>query len=202
MKISHLYVPGMISLLVLLPLTLYQFTERLIPKPERTLEITWYTPDMPDYYGMHAPQKRNYIPINLTGNEADDNTKIHFARRHVRNMIASYDTLTGVHIHFHDKSKYELFIRILEVCDRKDTLQYTAYENDFWIFNAVQNKQPEELKFRFVCGTSYMKWVKAADNKIDWVGYVYDRLPYFLFVSSAFVVLGVLGIRKAVKQKL
>jgi hypothetical protein len=192
----------MISLLVLLPLTLYQLSERLMPTKERILEVTWYDPDAKDDHRMQSPQRRSYTPINLTGNEADDSTKIHFARHHVLSMIATYDTLTGVHIHFHDKSKYESFIRILEVCDGKDTLRYSAYENDFWIFNAVPNKQPEEFKFPFVCGTSYMRLAMSEDNKINWDRYIYDRLPYFLFALCAFTILSVLGIRKALMRKL
>jgi hypothetical protein len=151
MKRLLIYTPGVLSLLLLFPLLLNQLHQWGIFKKERVLEVTWHDPTLSQRFPsvkLFTIPTRDYTTINLTGDSADD-VKIEYAKVLVNEMLAKFDTINGVRIHFEDAAKYDTFVKVLNFCNRHHRLGYAPYESDFWIFNRISSEENLTL---FLCG--------------------------------------------------
>jgi hypothetical protein len=148
MKKIKVYIPGILSLLLLFPLIMYQLLARGYLNKNYVLEVTWYSPEISDANGQKFPVERNYTTINLTGNARNDKITVAYAKLLITEMLTEFDTTKGLHLHFADTAKYESFIEVLDFCDQQQTLSYAPNNSDFWIFNKVKNEQQKKMLFR------------------------------------------------------
>lgn len=150
----RIYVPGLISLVLLLPLTLFQLDQYGAFERAHVLEVNWYSPEHRRPYDLPFPPARQYQVFTLNGNEKDDKLKLAFVQLTVRKMLAMYDTVNGIRIHFTDTARYESFVRVLDICMRENALIYTPYKNDVWILNQIRNEEERKRISYWTCGTS------------------------------------------------
>lgn len=129
------YCPGMISL-VLLPLMcvvfLYRrgvFKEyRIIPVWRITREF--YEPPQNNSIIFVRPPDRQNTNIILDDHEADAELKLDYAQRILQNIVNEQDTTRGVYFKFTDRSKYRVFVRVLEICKMERLNSFVTLEND------------------------------------------------------------------------
>jgi hypothetical protein len=191
------YAAGSISL-VLLPLlcVLYLVCYRHAFDRARVIEITWWNENLAyDLAGDHPLKKRIYTDINLTDNDDENKVKLDFARLAIRQLIATNDTVRGIHFHFDDNSKYWVFIRALDICAIEKAKFYVAKDNDMWVFNFIPKPIPTEKAHYFFCGTGLMTKVINIDKTgveatIDNIMTLAKKfpLPVLLFGMMIFLV--------------
>jgi hypothetical protein len=154
--VSDLYVPGFISLLLLLPLSTDQLLHHPALQKQYTLEVNYYDPTDLRPEPVPFPPARDYFAIDIAGDIKEDESKLREAKLTVDEMLRRRDTLKGLKIHFGPTARYESFVRAIEICSVGDSLTYTLYQDDLWIYVDDSNIEPAKPRFVFVCGTMFM----------------------------------------------
>jgi hypothetical protein len=195
MKKPKFYVPGLLSLCVLFPLLMYKLSQWGIFHKDYVLEVMWYNPIATPYSHVSPLPSRNYTLINLTGEAADDNIKIQYAKLLVKEMVHQFDTTRGVRIHFADTAKYESFIEVLDFCSQQDALGYAPHENDFWIFNRFKGEEEKNLGWLGSCIVYTPINTGEEKNEMAWA-YAYTFDKKFWPLAVLFITLSVLSFRR------
>jgi hypothetical protein len=185
MKKMRIYVPGLLSLLLLFPLLLYKLSHWGIFDREHAMEVTWYSPAIDNLYIQKFPPSKNYIDINLTGN-ATDEVKIEYAKVLLVKMVSLLDTTMRVHIIFADTAKYESLIEILNFCSQHDNLAYALYESNFWIFTRFENEEQKENMWSGSCTDMRPLEDPEAKHNFAWARFWPIGLLFILLVVFNF----------------
>jgi hypothetical protein len=90
MKKPKLYIPGLLSLLLLFPLLINQLSQWHIFERDHVLEVAWFSPTQKNGYGQGFPPAKKYAVINLTGNSTHDSIKIEYTKVLLHEMIAQF----------------------------------------------------------------------------------------------------------------
>jgi hypothetical protein len=142
-----LYVPGLLSLALLLPLCWKTINEANLFKKYRTMEVVWYDDKMQKEHPLPA---RNYTDIRLNGDATADAIKLDYSKILIREMISVGDTINAVRIHFADTSKYDSFVRALNICDAERGLNYAVSLDAITVFNQIPYPEGErEIRMLF-----------------------------------------------------
>ena len=136
------YVPGIISL-TLLPIlfiisaqkeikskTLTVLTVRLID----TIAYKSFFSCSYDSKTSFLP-KRNFVEINLTGENEKDNTKLDFARLRIREITSQNDSVNGIHFKFEDSTQYWAYVKAFDILTSEKAKRYLPINNDIWFFH-------------------------------------------------------------------
>lgn len=108
--------------------------------------------------------KRNYLYINLNGNNQEDVVKLEFAKLKIREIIKNNDAENGIHFEYLDSANYWTFVKAIDILQTESAKRYLSIDNDIWFFH----QPPDTTKIfgndnLFTCGTYY------SINKIDWL---------------------------------
>ena len=141
-----IYVPGLISLLLLFPLATFQLDKYGAFVKTRVMEVNWYSPEAVRPFDLKFPPERLYYVLTLTGNKKNDDLKLDFAEASIRKMVSRHDRINGLRLHFTDAARYESFIRALDICLREDAIRYVPYKRDIWIFNIYKAEDSKGLR--------------------------------------------------------
>ena len=141
-----LYVPGLISLLLLFPLATFQLDKYGAFEKVRVMEVNWYSPKAVRWFDVKFPPERLYYVLTLTGNKKNDDLKLDYAEASIRKLVSRHDRINGLRLHFTDAARYESFIRALDICLRQDAIRYVPYKRDIWIFNIYKHEDSKELR--------------------------------------------------------
>jgi len=153
------YTPGIISLILLPALCIWYLYDQRVFEKYNALVIVWSGPGISispnifplgnnanvqytdihfntnDVFGTYNNKDSRYFTnINFIGNIKMDELNLETAQLEIRNMITSKDTIQGVHLHFSDGSKYETWIKAIDICQRENAKLYIPHENDLWIY--------------------------------------------------------------------
>jgi hypothetical protein len=105
------------------------------------------------------PPKRDYVTIDLTGNNEHDKISLQYAHILLNRWKIAKDDMHGIQIHFGDKSKYWTLIEAINVCKAVKLDLYIPYKNNFYAFWNFHPKPIEKSIKRlspvFFCGTMY-----------------------------------------------
>lgn len=143
------YPVGLLSLALLPLLFMWTLNSYHVFDDLRVLEITWpqrFEDIHSSIYPIYKTPDRVYIDINLTGDAEEDNIKLDFAQLEIRNMIATHDTIKGVHFHFNNEAKYRSFVRAIDICKMENANRYIANRNNIWVVNTIL---PHDAKQKF-----------------------------------------------------
>lgn len=155
------YTSGLISLLLLPILCVLYLQKTKVFERLYAIELNTWTPALSECwirggYDYYIHPHRNYININLTGNEKEDKTKLDFIQLQMRDLLKNKDTVSGIHIVFSNQSKYWTLIETLNICLKEKARTYVLVGSDFWFFNYF----PKPLVIKkvdigpiFSCGT-------------------------------------------------
>lgn len=159
---SYIFFPiGLISLILLPIICIWYLNKINAFKEERCLTIAvsnkfWEELSLKEY-GFRIYPKRNYIEIDLTGNENDDNIRLNFAELEIRQFVKIQDTINGIRFHFDDTAKYWTLIRAIDICNSEGANIYNFYGNDMWVFNLPKPKQTGIAIEPMFCGLMQIK---------------------------------------------
>lgn len=143
-----LYYPtGLLSLALLPMLCMWTLKKYHVFDDLRVLVITWperFKGADSSFYPIYKTPDRVYLDINLTGNSEEDNIKLDFAQLEIRSMIATHNTIKGVHFHFSKEAKYRSFVRTINICKIENANQYIASGNNIWVLNTISLQNAEQ----------------------------------------------------------
>ncbi|WP_419699398.1 hypothetical protein [Mucilaginibacter sp. NFX135] len=164
-----IYLPGMISL-VLLPMfcLIFLFQHKAFMH-QFAMDVTMYDTSLdaklkiPGVYYPQFPPVRNYLDINLDGNDAANKTRLDFARLEIREILDSKDTHKGIRFHFGKTSKYWSYVQAHDICQIEGVPAYTQYQDDIYASYTIPQK--ESKLYTMPCGGVRVFEVKT-DQKI------------------------------------
>lgn len=67
-------------------------------------------------------------------------------------MLALFDTVNAIRVHFTDTARYESLIRLLDICNKEEVLTYAPYKDDVWIFKGIINEDERQRILSPICG--------------------------------------------------
>jgi hypothetical protein len=208
------YTSGLISLLLLPILCVLYLQKTKVFEPEYVIELNMWTPDMSDGwirggYNYYIHPQRNYINIDLTGNEKEDRTKLDFVQLQMRDLLKKKDTVSGIHIVFDNQSKYWALIETLNICLKEKARTYVLVGNEFWFFNYY----PEPVITKkvvigpiFSCGTvsiSYLQNIEEQEKQNQILQQLKETpqrlIIFYILLSTLFLFMCGVEIRKSIK---
>jgi len=150
------YSPGLISIILLPILCLFYLKSNHVFEKYGVIDITFALPDTNDIFGKIP--KRDYLEINLTGNDQEDKSKFDHAQSELRKLVYDSSGTKGVRFHFGEKAKYKTFISALNILSAENVRTYAPKDNDIWVAIPTHVKIiPDSLQLLFPinpCGTA------------------------------------------------
>ncbi len=154
------YPAGLISLILLPILCIWYLEKNRAFHKLVCLEVVYWGENHPSYYKQEfvIHPEREFVNLKLTGNERENKIKLDFAQLTIRELVATKDTVTGIHFILDDGLKYKTLIYVLDILEVENARQFVAREDDIWVFNYIPKLKPkeQELKPGFICGTPYV----------------------------------------------
>jgi hypothetical protein len=165
------YIPGVISLAII-PITFILFANRAIKQKASTvLSIVFGDTSFPKKfpqafkrYNGNFPPKRDYIDINLTGDNQTDKIKLDFAQIRIREMLTQNDSINGLHFKFEQSAQYWTFIKAVDILELENASTYMAMNNDLWFYQFP----PDKTIINWICGTLFSDDVIYLKPKVSW----------------------------------
>lgn len=127
---KNFYVPGVISLLALCPLLMYQLERWKAFERYYTIEVNWLT-SPPD---AAMTRGAGHKTVKLSGNPGDI-IKINDAKNLVRLMADHDRTMKLLRFQFTGTAKFESFVQVLAMCTSEPSLVCVLYQDDCWVYN-------------------------------------------------------------------
>ena len=98
------YTAGLISLIVLPILCIWNLDNNKALEKQYVLELLWQVNDRKDQqFDVH--HSNNFTNIYLTNADNNNKIKLDSSRLEIRNLVATNDTIKGVHFIFNNNSK-------------------------------------------------------------------------------------------------
>jgi hypothetical protein len=151
------YVPGMISLIFLLPLTIAFFSIKEVFTKYYMKEVSWMTEesmkidsikysgrDPYPMYSIHQIKKaikRKYIAIPLNGDDESNKKKLLIASELIDKLKKERDTINGMHLKFYPQTKYWAIVYALDILEVKKHQNYFWLGDDLWIYLFPKRKE-------------------------------------------------------------
>ncbi len=142
-----LYPAGLFSLAVI-PFLIYAscYKKIFLGQSEGCIEIIYWDPK--DTSGlMSSPLKfvnDKFMRITLTGAKEDE-IKLAFAQVAIRELMQSEDSTMGIEFTFGKNVKYELLVKLIDICNNEGIFSYLNHEDKFWVFNLYSNKKAKSF---------------------------------------------------------
>lgn len=166
-----IYLPGVISL-VLLPVfcLVFLFQHKAFVHlgyiDVAMYESGWDAKKISETYHAQFPPVRNYVDINLDGNDAAVKSRLDFARLEIREILQSKDTHKGVRFHFGKTSKYWSYVQAHNLCQIEGVLAYTPYQDD--IYAGYVAPQKDSKSYAMPCGGIRYTYVEIKTDQKIW----------------------------------
>jgi len=147
-----LYIPGLLSLILIVPLCSFYFYSNNYFVRYKVLEVMWLNKSNDNEYNLNTFNyitSRKNINIELIGDDKIDKERLRWGQSEINKLLKSKDTSLGVHFHFSKTTTYESFIRVLNICIIEGATTYTPYEDEFWVVNEIP--EPPVENERFIC---------------------------------------------------
>ncbi|MCL9804208.1 hypothetical protein NAT51_01635 [Flavobacterium amniphilum] len=91
---------------------------------------------------------RHFSTYSLTNVEATDRLLFEQIQSSIRNIVATDNSQKGIHVKFNTKTKYEDFIRIIEICGIEKAGCYIVDNYDVWIMTGKNKVLIERCPYR------------------------------------------------------
>lgn len=176
------YIPGMISVAVLIPLFAFKLISFCTSNDQRILEVSWFVPgDTTNSYALKIP-KRKYSLFELSGNGVDDEPTLDSVSVKVNNILQSRDSITGVSVKFSDSARYESFVRTIGFS--RELIQCIGSGNKVYIFFGKRLAPPVNR----MCGTSQMlSTLRAEPSDPAWPVALWPMMVMFALLCTVSV---------------
>lgn len=207
-----MYIPGIWSLGLMLPLCMWYLFRQGVWKQERCITMTFPIPqDQRDQYPfppLLTPSELRQEWTKFTCNERGDETEATLLafRDSLRELESLGDTMHGIHIHFGPETKYATIINAIDICSGT-VRAWELDDHDLWALHYPEPK-PEKAKainhvFYMDCrmGSCIVELRPSASERLEtnlsktWIGSIE---PYWM-TWSLLLLTGVLALRSALR---
>lgn len=169
------YVPGLISLTLLPILFIIEAQKEVNNKPIHSLTVRLLdTTAINDLSNEVATPKinflpnRNFIEINLTGENETNKIKLGFAQLRIGEITFQNDTVNGLHFKFNDSSKYWAYVKAIDILTTEKAKRYLAINDDIWFYHVSTDTTTKKPVYTMLeCGTVPFKQ-KASSSTNMW----------------------------------
>jgi hypothetical protein len=129
------YAPGLI-ILMLLPALCFMFLYQHNAFAHKgVLNIAIVDPDIAMKYHFTIPPERSYISVNFTGSVSDDQSLLDFARLEIKSMIRTKSKTLGIRFHFGNKTKYQTFVSVIDMCSADEAIAWISLKDDIYVLH-------------------------------------------------------------------
>ena len=97
------------------------------------------------FYENHFAGLRNYVKIDLSGDNCSDKQKIDVLAKAISEMTINRDTIHGLYVHLSDSTKCQNLVSLWDVCINSKADKFEWDVDDFWIV-PVLNKRSVKLQ--------------------------------------------------------
>jgi hypothetical protein len=177
-----IYPPGIISLVLLPVFCLIYLQQHKAFVHYGVVDVAFYSPDMFLKHPFKVPPQRNYLNINLNGNDADDKTRLDFARLEIRRILSTKDSTGGVDFYFGDKSRYRTLVSAFDICITENASIFIPYKSHIYV---LYNKP----KVQFSTGSRLGNDVIFNLLKPIWSDKVANELASFWAPAIVFILM-------------
>ena len=147
---KHFSFTGLYSVVLLLPVLVmfYGFNTKLFP-PESVIYL--YVEEHPEPLNVINPV-RNYSTFIITDDESQNELQFEKAKKAIKEVAVSNDTICGVRIVFGKKTKYNEFIRSLDMCNTPGSHTWIIRGNELLVLvdHCPPDNPEEELKVEMI----------------------------------------------------
>lgn len=107
----------------------------------------WY-----EEYNGHMPPVRNYQDIFITGEPNNDKALLHTAHLKIAQLVASNDTINGLHFNFGNNAAYGTFVQVVDILKTEGAKTFMPIDNELWVYNFPPQMKGQEFHY-FLCGS-------------------------------------------------
>ena len=185
------YVPGMISLIFLPILCVWYLNKH--KNIERCFEVSYaqkYNKGAEnhrfDTTMLALPEyKRQYLEVSINNSDVDNNNAFAIIQSKLDQILRNKNKQLGIHIIFSDDSKYDSYIRTIDILENSFKAHsvhhtYCPYNNNIWVFYYIDaNKVSMALEHHY----KYIEYPLSSELDIK-----NDRLKLYIILISIFVL--------------
>ena len=145
LKRRKYYVPGFLSLCLLLPLCVWYMNKN--DGIDKLLTVNWNNRKEKNEEMEEKTEEiktRNFIQFNLTGTRSDKE-KFRRIQSLVKSIKINKDTLSGVQVHFSARINYSTVVELFDVLEKEKHSTYLLCEDDIWIYFRLKESNYERL---------------------------------------------------------
>jgi hypothetical protein len=178
------YIPGMISLILLMPFFVRQSKREIKSKSLYAIKTTWADANAfkrnkkwsSGLFGMTLP-KRRYEEFVFTGENQLDKIKLDFAHIRVREITQQKDSICGIHFKFDRNAEYWTFIKTLDILKFEKAKHFWPVDHDIWFFyTPPEMRDTIKNDFVYECGccdfvVPRISWWKNIQNRFGQIWY-------------------------------
>jgi len=180
-----IYTPGLLSLLLMLPVSLMWLNRHHYFLRQRTMEVVWYDSatfmeqqkSFKERYHIDLVRaQRKYTMLTMNGLPKNDSTNLRLVRSGIQQMVEKGDTIKGIRVHFLPDANFESFVAVNDLCYQTKEITFLILESDIWIY--LHSYALHVPSRQFVCGTYLMEKDRAKNdahvrmiqwnNSIEW----------------------------------
>lgn len=168
-RLKIYYVPGMISLIFLPILCVCYLNEH--KNIERCFEVSYAQKHKKeaenhrfDTTMLALPEyKRQYLEVSISNSDVENNNAFAIIQSKLNQILRNKNKQLGIHIIFSDDSKYDSYIRTIDILESSFKTHsahhtYCPYSNNIWVFYLIDaDKVSKPLK-------SYYRNIELSTN--------------------------------------
>ncbi len=150
-KKHFIFPPGIISLLLLPILGIWQLNEFHVFDKFGLIEANYFFDDEPTCINLKSHPEINYTSFHFNGDKSADRRNLDLAQLEIRRLTQSKSLKNGICFHFGDSSKLWALVKAFELCKLEKAENYIGEGNKIWVFNT----NPENNQFQTDVLNSY-----------------------------------------------
>ncbi|MES2286843.1 MAG: hypothetical protein V4547_14230 [Bacteroidota bacterium] len=194
------YTAGLISLIMLPILCIWNLDNNKAFEKQHVLELLWWSKDRKDQqFDVHPSRK--FDDTYLTSDNNSNKIKLDASQLKIRKLIATNDTINGVHFIFDNNSKYWTLVKVIDICNVEGAEHFILKDNDLWVCNYVPRPMilmdyPVKLSGPMDCVPYFETEEQIAEAKAENIKYILETGKQYSLSIIIFSILVFLAIRR------
>lgn len=210
------YIPGMLSLALLLPLVLWYLHKQRVFKKERCFNMmflpeTQYEDSLHqflnEWYDLHATHATDSLPdYSCGGDLVTASDQLQGFRERMKDLQRAQDTTIWLHVRFTSDAKYATVMHAIETCRMtSDQWSLVGFDLVTRFYRKRPTPVPQAKTIGYQCllhddvvqvpPTNIEKAANAFESLFQRIGPVWPSIPIFLVLSIIGLTRGVRGAR-------
>lgn len=206
------YIPGLLSLALMLPLALWFLKAERAFVPQRCISLNFPSIDPRKFEFDPSLYERKWVSLNCPGDIEESWNTLQVFKGAIEPFVASGDTVNGLRLTFEGQTKYETVMQAVEICRRDSVKNYWLDATGLSVINVPPPPPPPDTSKEkvffvggLVCGYDYNPVVPeiSAWEKFQttWLKPVSAEARIYWPVILVFSALAFVSLRKARAMK-